>query len=80
MKTFYLKHDVESVLLDSLKEFSETDVVIDYIGVIYKTISEDEFVQLDGFHANVLCDELPCALEQFLIDAPTKPSRVFFGE
>lgn len=80
MKTFYLKHSVESVLLDALEEFADSGITIDYIGVIHKAISDDEFIALDGFHANILCDDLPKNLVQFLIDAPSNPSRVFFGE
>lgn len=79
MKTFYLKHDVESVLLDALEEFVDSGIAIDYIGVIHRAISDDEFIALDGFHANVLCDELPDNLVQFMITVPSNPNRIFFG-
>lgn len=78
MKTFYLKHGVESVLLGALEDVVDSGIIIDYIGPIYKTISDDEFVQLNGFHANVLCDELPEKIKRFLVDTPNNPVREFF--
>lgn len=75
MNTFYLKHTDEQELISALEE---SEVIYDSIGIITKYISDEEFVVLEGFHANVLCESLPDSLVQYQTDSPKNPVREFF--
>lgn len=52
---------------------------IDEIGVIYKTIAEDEMIQIDGWNINIrmISGDIAENLKEFLIDSPKTPYRVF---
>lgn len=75
MKTFYLKHDNEVQFLAALEN---SDVIFYYIGLIHKSISDDEYETIEGFHANVLSEELPDELKQFEVAKPNNPVQEFF--
>jgi len=75
MNTFYLKHDNADQLIAAMEA---AEVVYDYIGIITKEISEGSFLELEGFHANVLCEPLPDSLVKYQTDSPKNPVREFF--
>lgn len=75
MNTFYLKHDNVEQLIAALEE---SGVIYDYIGIITKHISDDNYQNIEGYHANILCDDVPDSLVCFLVDIPNNPVRGFF--
>ena len=66
-------------------------VVVDPVGVIHKPTGvmltdaegneHPEMAPIPGWHVNLSClpEDCPSDLRQYIIDAPTTPSRVFGG-
>lgn len=80
----------EASLLDAQNQqiTSTHGLAIDIIGTIYEPTGEtfrdeetgEEFPMIqavEGYHANVRAVELPEALQQFVISAPSSPVRVW---
>lgn len=74
----YLKANSEDALMTALTNSGASNYSIDIIGVIYKSVNEEETVALDGFHANLrgsFTEEQKSKLP--IIDAPSTPERVW---